>query len=291
VSKEAPVKAEPRAENGILYVAPEWNEAAEGLVRGRWPEFRIESLHQAITRIDLSRTPRGACPGFNDEELLGLLSRTGPPGVMVVGFFCDSIGGAEGARVFEAGRQVELRRVEWAGAPSPDPIAWPISTLAMSLRLPIEAITRVARPQRPELAVSVESLLMGQDVDAGEPLNRALEALGFVPLDEATAALVKHLGATEWVTRFHAARAYARSARGQGHGDKPTLQSLLDDEDESVREATLDGIAELIGDVAFSDEGLLTQIDAAIKRGLADDDEDVREVAESARDLRTELLG
>ena len=290
MSPETPVQAAPTAENGILYVGPTWTDAQEDVVRERWPELEVESINSALTRINLSATPRGRCPGFNDEELLGLLSRTAP-GVMVVGFFCDGQNGAEGVRIFESGRQLERSRVEWSNAPVPDPIAWPIAALAMHLRVSVETVTRVARPPRPELAIAVEALVRGTPVASEELLHTALDVLGKIPIDEGTAAIVKHLDSENWVTRFHAAKSYASIPRFQGVDGRPRLESLLDDTDESVREATLEGILELLPAVAYSDESLHDQIDKAAARGLKDEDEDVRATAERVQALRAKLLG
>ena len=149
----------------------------------------------------------------------------------------------------------------------------------------------MARPARPPLALAIEALLHGEPVAEAGARHEALQVLGGIPHPEATRALARALRSADWVDRFHAARAYAARARGQGQEDLPRLETLLGDEDESVRQAALEGITVLVGEVAFSDRELHRQIDAAIARGLADGDDDVREAARTAQERRRELLG
>lgn len=284
----APAPAPPRAENGILYVGPEPDEQLER-VRARWRSARGEVLGEGLLRIDLSSSPRGSCPGYNDVELLAELSRRGPG--VAFGFFCDGVGRAEGVRVFEAGRRIDARHVEWDRPPVPDPIAWPIASLALSLGLSVERLTRVERPPRPALPVAVEALLAGARPEDDALRRRALDLLGSLDLPEASAALARALESDDWIDRYHAARAYARRRRGQGSDGLPRLEEIGADPDESVREALLEGIQELIPEVDFQDTALQEQIDRAVSHGLEDEDEDVRAAAARARALREELLG
>lgn len=281
--------ARPQSENGVLYLGP-WDELAKKLVSMRWPFARLTELVPGLMRLDMSDTPRGICPGFNDRDTLALLSQTGERRV-AIGFFCDAIAGAEGVRVFEAGDERDRRRVEWARANPPDPIAWPIAALAVSLKLPVERITRVQRPERPHLAVAIEALLNGGAPASPELRHQALQLFGAMDHARVTAVLVEHLRSDDWVARFHAVRSYARKNRVPGKEGRPALDSLLVDEDEGVRENALKGIAELLPEVAFSDVELQQQIDAAIKKGLADADDDVREAAAQVAALRKKLLG
>lgn len=280
----------PRAENGILYLGQP-SEVVQALIQSRWPYARVGPFHGgAATRIDLSGAPPGRRPGVGDAEGLALLSLV-PPGAPVIGWFCDADLGAEGVRIFVEGGEERGSSVKWAEAPVPDPLAWPLGQLSMDLRLPVEAITRVPRPGRPPLAVAIEALLHAEEVTEPELRHQALELLGQLPHPEATRALVRALGSSDWVDRFHAARAYASRVRGQGTGELPDLASLMGDEDESVRQAALEGITQLVAEVEFSDQALQRQIDAAIARGGADQDEDVRAAAEVAQARRRELLG
>lgn len=277
------------AENGVLVLAP-LEETTAALVRSRWPYAAITPIAGgAGARIDLSAAPRGR-PGFEDREGLALLSLI-PPGPQVVGWFCDGERGVEGVRVVAEGRLQEEAGVDWSRPPVPDPLAWPIGRIALQLGLPVEAITKVPRPARPPIALAIEGLLHGEPVAEAEVRHQALQVLGEIPLAEATAALARALGSSDWVDRYTAARAYARRPRQQGQDGRPRLDALLADQDESVREAVLLGIAELIPEVAFADTDLQRQIDAAIARGLADEDDDVKAAAAAARDRRRELLG
>jgi hypothetical protein len=275
----------PKAENGVLYVGP-WGEAQRALVTARWPAAKVATLGP-FTRIDLSGTARGTCPGFNDHEALAALSAAAP----AIGFFCDGVAGAEGVRVFEQGRERDRRRVEWARPNPPDPAGWPIASLALTLGLPIEAITRVARPERPPLAVAVEALLNGKPAATSELRDQALQLLGAMDHAHVTGVLITHLKAEDWVARFHAVRAYARKNRGPGQEGRPALDALLADPDEGVRENALKGMAELVPEVAFSDRELQGQLDRAIARGLADEDDDVKAAATALREVRQKLLG
>lgn len=288
---EAANASSPRAENGVLFLHP-LDEPAESFVKRRWPFAKVTPFGPGA-RIDLSASERGSCPGFNDADGLRGLSATGPRRV-AIGFFCDSIGKAEGVRIVDDGREVLRLLAEWATANPPDPVAWPIAELARKLQAPLEAITRVPRPGRPKIAVALESLLNGGDgsdlVDA-ELKRQALETLGELAIEPATAALVRCLKSKDWVVRFHAVRGYARVARKHGQDGRPPLDALLVDEDEGVREAALKGIGELLPSVDFADADLHRQIDAAIKKGLADADEDVRETAEKLREFRKKILG
>jgi hypothetical protein len=279
----------PKAENGVLYIGP-WDAAAKAVLTTRWPFASMKELGPAFSRIDLSRAPQGSCPGWNDRVGLEELSKTGNTRV-AIGFFCDAGGRAEGVRVFQAGEEQDRRRVDWRRADPPDPVAWPIATIAASLRIPLELITRVARPERPPLAVAVEALLNGQAPATDELRHQALQLLGAMDHPQVTALLVEQVRAEDWVARFHAVRSYARKDRGPGQEGRPTLDSLLADPDEGVRENLLRGIAELLPDVAFADVALHRQIDAAAARGLADQDEDVRAAAAEVQALRKKLLG
>lgn len=279
----------PQAENGVLYIGP-WDGAAKAVAGARWPFAVMRELGPAFSRLDLSRAPAGTCPGWNDRPGLEELSRTGPTRV-AIGFFCDAAGRAEGVRVFQDGEERDRRRVDWTRASPPDPIAWPISTIAMSLKIPVDLITRTPRPERPPLAVAVEALLNGQTAPSDELRNQALQLLGGMDHARVTTVLVEQLKAEDWVARFHAVRAYARKNRGPGQEGRPTLDALLADQDEGVRENALRGIAELLPDVEFSDAALHRQIDAAVAKGLADADEDVRAAATELQDLRRKLLG
>ncbi|MCO5172063.1 MAG: HEAT repeat domain-containing protein [Planctomycetes bacterium] len=280
----------PRAENGVLFLGP-WGEASRAFALARWPFARDAEVAPAVTRLDLSGAPPGDCPAYTDGPGLAMLSVTGQPGALVVGYFCDADMGAEGVRVFEAGQERDRRRVEWSRADPPDPVAWPVASTAVSLGLPVEALTRVARPPRPPLALAVEALLNGEAPPTAELRHQALQLLGGMDHPRVTTLLIEHLRSDDWVARFHAVRGYARLPRGPGQEGRPPLDALLQDEDEGVRESALRGIAELLPEVAFSDRDLQAQIDAAIGKGLADPDEDVRAAAEEARALRTKLLG
>lgn len=276
-------------ESGVLVLAP-LDEVTQALARSRWPFASFQPIAGgAGARIDLSQAPRGL-PGFEDGEGLALLSLV-RPGPQVVGWFCDATSGSEGVRILAEGQLQDEGRVEWARPPVPDPLAWPLGRIALQLRIPVEAITKVARPARPPIALAIEGLLHGQQVADPEVRHQALEVLGELPLAEATAALAQALASADWVDRYTAARAYARRPRQQGQDGRPALDALLADEDESVRQSALEGILELIPEVAFSDKQLQRQIDAAIARGLADPDEDVKAAAALARDRRRELLG
>lgn len=280
----------PRAENGVLFIGA-WGDGPRQLVAARWPFAATTEVAPGLTRVDLSASQRGACPGFNDGPGLAMLSVTGGPKGLAIGFFCDGLVGAEGVRVFEGGREQQRHLVEWKKADSPDPVAWPIAATALSLGVALEAFTRVARPPRPPLAIAVEALLNGEAAATPELRHQALQVFGGVEHAQVTTVVIEHLRAEDWVTRFHAVRAYARRRRGQGQEGRPPLDALLTDEDEGVRENALRGMAELLPDVEFADRALQAQLDAAIKKGLADPDEDVRAAAEALRALRVELLG
>lgn len=280
----------PRAENGVLFIGA-WTDGSRELVQARWPFASTREVAPGLTRVDLSASQRGSCPGFNDGPGLAMLSVTGGPRGLAIGFFCDGMLEAEGVRVFEGGRERDRRRVEWKTAQPPDPIAWPISATAVSLGVPVEAFTRVARPARPPLALAVEALLNGEAPASPELRYQALQLFGGMDHARVTALLVEHLRSDDWVARFHAVRAYARRNRGPGQEGRPALEALLADEDEGVRESALRGIAELLPEVEFSDQALQAQIDAAIRRGLADADDDVKVAAEDLKALRVKLLG
>ena len=278
------------AQNGVWFVG-RWDAAVEDLARALWPKVRAEEVREGLTRLYLgvvSRVPR--CPGFNDFEGLAGLSRAHRE-AQAIGFFCDAEHRKEGVRVFQDGRQVVRRVVEWDEAPVEDPMAWPVGLLSIQLGLQPEDVTEVARPPRPELPLAMEALLRGEEPSRPELRHKALEAFGRSASAPMTEALVRHLRHEDWVTRFHAARSYSRLPRGAGEGERPRLESLLDDEDEGVREAVLEGVCELIPEVSFSDRELHAQIDRVIARGLTDEDEDVRGAAEAAQALRRELLG
>jgi hypothetical protein len=285
----------PKAENGVLFLGA-WSEDAKALVAARWPKARVTALGQAM-RIDLSDAPRGACPGMNDGPAIGALSllqgelgETARPRV-AIGFYCDAVAKAEGFRLFDSGRERDRRKVDWATANPPDPVAWPIGSLALTLGLPVSSITSVVRPPRPPLAVALEAVLNGEEPSSPELRHQAVQLLGSMDIDVASDALGKQVRHEDWVTRFHAVRAYARLHRKPGQGKRPRLDALLADEDEGVREAALQGILELLPRVEFQDKPLHEQIDAAVVRGLADPDEDVRAAAAKVKDLRRELLG
>jgi hypothetical protein len=285
------VTDQPKAENGVLFLHP-YDEPAQAFVKQRWPFAKVSPFGPGA-RVDLSDSERGACPGFNDLEGIRGLSSTGPRRV-AIGFFCDSIGKAEGIRIVDAGREVMRLLVDWATANPPDPIAWPVAELARKLDVPLEAITKVPRPGRPRIAVALESLLNGgdgADVKDADLKKEALETLGELAIEPATAALVRCLKSADWVVRFHAVRSYARLPRKHGQDGRPALDELLKDEDEGVRESALHGIGELLPSVDFADAELHKQIDAAIKKGLADQDEDVKATAEKLREFRKKVLG
>ncbi len=278
--------ATPEVENGAVLLGPFVDEA-QAIVRHCWPFARTSPLGDAATRIDLSAAPGGACPGVEDSGGLAMLSVVAP----VFGWFCDARAGVEGVRVFDGGHERDRRLVEWSRGQPADPIAWPIGSLALTLQLPVDAITRVARPGRPPLSLAIEALLNGAAPPEAPLLHQALEALGSLELDRATEVLVTHLRVDDWVARFHAARAYTRLHRRPGQDGRPRLEALLADDDEGVREAALAGLLELLPRVEFSDLDLHGQIDAAVARGLADEDEDVRATAARVQALRRELLG
>lgn len=282
----------PRAENGVIYLGP-WDDAARSFASGRWSFGTTAELAPGVTRIDLSAASGGARPGFEDREGLLLLSRTGPRRV-AAGFFCDAGAQMEGVRLFEEGRERDrppAGRVSWTRAQPPDPVAWPIGMLAAAFQLPPEKITRVARPARPPLTVAVEALLNGGQPATAELRQQAVQLIGGMDHPRITEVLVAQLRSDDWVTRFHAVRGYARKHRRPGQDGRPPLDALLDDADEGVREAALKGIAELLPEVAFSDQDLHRQIDRAIARGLADADDDVKAAAAQAQALRKKLLG
>ncbi|MGE0709753.1 MAG: HEAT repeat domain-containing protein [Planctomycetota bacterium] len=272
-------------ESGIVFLGP-WGDDQLELVRERYGAVSVATLGDPLTRVLLA----GEKALFDDTGLLLRLS-TFTPEAAVIGFFCDAEQGAEGVRVFQAGRETDRREVEWARAEPQDPVAWPLGGLALTFGLAVEVFTSVARPARPPLAAAIEALLRGEVVSQAAVLHPALELLGQLELAEATAALVRHLGHEDWVARYHAARGYARMNRGPGQDGRPRLEGLLEDEDEGVREAALTGLLELIPEVDFGAKDLIAQIDAAVARGLKDEDEDVREVAEQAAELRARLLG
>lgn len=280
----------PTAENGVLYLGP-MSDMVAALLQSRWPWAKVGPLPGTpATRIDLSGAPGGRRPGVADAEGLALLSML-PPGAPAVGWFCDASAGAEGVRIFVEGGEERGLQIDWRRPQVPDPLAWPIGQLSLDLRVPVEAITRVRRPGRPPLAVAIEALLHQEEVAEAELRHEALQLMGQLPHPEATKALARALRSSDWVDRFHAARAYASKVRGQGTGELPDLASLMGDADESVRQAALEGICELVAEVEFADLALQKQIDAAIARGNADADEDVRAAAEAALARRRELLG
>jgi hypothetical protein len=275
----------PRAESGIVFLGP-WGEEQERMINDFFGGGQVESLGEALTRIGLS-DPRA---GYEATGLLMRLSLSIPEAA-VIGFFCDADTQSEGVRVFQAGREDDRREVEWATADPPDPMVWPIGSMGLTFQLPAERFTAVPRPERPPLAQAMEALVVGEDVSDLETLRQALELLGQLPVPEATAVLTRHLKHEDWVVRFHAAKGYTRFDRGPGAEERPRLETLLDDEDEGVREAAIAGLLDLIPEVEHSSKDLIAQIDATLERGLKDEDEDVREVAEQAAELRARLLG
>lgn len=280
--------AAPTAQNGALILGA-CPESVEALLRERWPFAVVLQLGPTFWRVDLSQAEPGAFPGFNDAATLTAISQLGPQAV--IGFFCDGEGGFEGVRIYEAGREVLRARIAWADAPTPDSITWPIGRAAMMLGVPPELITQVPRPPRPPLTLALEALHQQRPVEDDVVRRQAIDVLGHTLDEPAEAILLRFLTAEDWVDRSHAVRSYARLRRAFGEDERPTLDALLDDDDESVREALFEGLQVLIGAVEFSDAEAHKQIDAAIARGLTDEDEDVQAAAAEAQELRKSLLG
>jgi len=279
----------PRAQNGFLFLGP-WDDEVQAWVQERWSCALFAPLANGLTRVDLSKSERGTCPGFNDADGLADASQL-RPGAVAMGYFCDSLTGIEGVRIYVDGQQLNRERLEWEQARIPDPVVWPIGKLALSVQLPVEAIVQVERPARPALSLALEDLLHGKTPSDPQAWHQALEAMSQLRGDPITDTLVQQLQADDWQIRFYAAKSYACQVRGQGQDDRPPLEALLDDADEGVREAALEGVLSLIKQVEFSDTAMLTQIDAAVARGLKDDDEDVQAAAARAQALREQLLG
>jgi hypothetical protein len=279
----------PQAQNGLLFLGG-WDDDVRRWLIERWPFATCGELAPGLIRVDLSGSEPGLCPGFNDAEGLRLVSEL-KPNAVAMGYFCDGVHGAEGVRIFAGGKLLNRQHMKWDEAQIPDPIVWPIGKLAMSVQLPPEAVVQVERPARPPLSLAMEDLLHGKTPSDTKAWHQALEAMGQLQGEPVTDALTRQLQSDDWQVRFYAARSYACQPRGQGQDARPPLDSLLDDDDEGVREAVLEGLLNLIQQVEFSDAGLLAQIDAAIERGLADDDEDVSAAATKAQALRQQLLG
>ena len=277
-------KAAIKAESGILVAGPLPPEGQAILAEALGYDPAPLSENVICAR---SEDPR---KGYELTQVLFQLSALSPEAA-VVGFFCDGVAGAEGARLFQGGREVERRELVWSEAEGTDSLSWPIGSLAMTLGIDPAALSRVTRPGRPALAQTLEGLFREEEPQDPELLRQALELLGQLPMPEVSAVLVRYLSHEDWVTRYHAAKAYTRLNRDPGQEGRPRLERLLDDEDEGVREAALQGLAELIPEISFSDEGLIEQIDAALERGLQDEDEDVRAAAEEAAELRKRLIG
>ena len=141
------------------------------------------------------------------------------------------------------------------------------------------------------LSLALEDLLHGRTPTDAQAWHQALQAMAQLDGEPITAALIAQLGHDDWQARFYAAKSYACVPRGQGQDDRPPLDALLGDADEGVREAALEGVLSLIDKVEFKDAALIAQIDAAIARGLSDDDEDVQAMAGRAQAERQRLLG
>lgn len=273
-----------KAESGILVAGPLSDDARAILAEALAYDPAPLSEHVTCVRCEDPRK------GYELTQVLFQLSALCPESA-VVGFFCDSVAGAEGARLFQGGREVERRELVWSEAEGTDSLSWPIGSLAMTLGINPASLSRVARPERPALAQTLEGLFREEEPSEPELLRQALELLGQLPMPEVSAVLVRYLSHEDWVTRYHAAKAYCRINRDPGQEGRPRLERILDDEDEGVREAALQGIAELIPEISFSDQELIAQIDAALERGLGDEDEDVRAAAEEAAELRKRLIG
>lgn len=275
------------AESGIVYLGP-FGEFELAAIQEELAGAEAETLGDPLTCVRVT-DPRAA---YDATGLLLRLSATAPQAA-IVAFFVDAKAGAEGVRVFQGGSENERRELVWAEAEAPDPAQWPVGSLAMTFGLKVEALTRVPRPGRPPLIQVIEALLSGAAVETEDPklLQQAVELLGQIPIPPATAALVAHLQHDDWVVRYHAAKGYARIERQQGQEGQPRLESILEDEDEGVREALFQGFLELLPEVDFSASALIEQIDVSLERGLEDEDEDVREMAEQAAELRARLLG
>mgnify|MGYP002634945181 CR=1 FL=1 len=276
--------SEVKAESGILVAGPISPDASAILSEALAYDPVALNEHVVCVR---SEDPR---KGYEMTQVLFQLSALCPE-CAVVGFFCDGVAGAEGARLFQGAREVERREQVWAEAEGSDSLSWPIGSLAMTLGLAAHELTRVERPERPPLAQSLEGLFRNEEPSDPALLRQAIELLGQLPMPEVTEVLVRYLAHPDWVTRYHAARAYSRIDRGAGQEGRPRLESILSDEDEGVREAMLQGLAELIPETSFSDVELISQIDAALELGLKDEDEDVRAAAEEAAELRKRLIG
>lgn len=272
------------AESGILVAGPLSPEAKAILSEAlAYDPVRL-SEHVICVRCEDPRK------GYELTQVLFQLSALCPESA-VVGFFCDSVAGAEGARLFQGGQEVERRELVWDEAGGSDSLSWPIGSLAMTLGIQPSALSRVSRPERPALAQVLEGLFREEEPSEPELLHQALELLGQLPMPEVSEVLVRYLSHDDWATRYHAAKAYTRLNRGAGQDGLPRLESILEDEDEGVREAALQGISELLAEISFSEKKLIEQIDAAIERGLKDEDEDVRAAAEEAAELRKRLIG
>lgn len=278
----------PRAESGALILGP-FPDPLKTLILERWPGMQLFQLGPTFWRADTSNAPGGVNPGFDDARTLAELSRGGPQAV--IGFFCDADAGLEGARVYENGREALRERVSWAQPPIPDSVTWPISKVATMLQAPVELVTRVPRPPRPALTLALESLHAERPVEDAAVRRQALDVLGHTPDEVGEQILLRFLRSEDWVDRSHAVRSYVRQRRLFGEDERPTLETLLDDPDESVREALFEGLRDLIAAVEFSDQVAHQQIDAVIARGLADEDEDVQAAAAEAQELRKSLLG
>ncbi|MBL4846324.1 MAG: HEAT repeat domain-containing protein [Planctomycetes bacterium] len=276
--------SEIKVESGILVAGPMTPDATAILSEALAYDPVVLSEHVVCVRTEDPRK------GYDLTAVLFQLSSLCPE-CAVVGFFCDSVAGAEGARLFQGGREVERREMVWAEAEGSDSLSWPIGSLAMTLGIQANELTRVVRPERPPLAQSLEGLFRNEEPTDPELLRQAIELLGQLPMPEVTEVLVRYLTHPDWITRYHAARAYSRIDRGAGLEGLPRLESILEDEDEGVREAALQGLAELIPETSFSNVELISQIDAALEIGLKDEDEDVRTAAEEAAELRKRLIG
>lgn len=273
-----------KAESGILFAGPLPPEGRAILSAALAYEPVPLSEHVQVVRCEDPRK------GYELTSVLFQLSALAPEAA-VLGFFCDSVAGAEGARLFQGGREAERREIVWDEVRGSDPLSWPLGSLAMTLGLDPAELTRVKRPGRPPLAEALEGLIRGEEPSERELLHQALELLGQIPAPQVSAVLVKYLSHEDWVTRYHAAKSYCRQAREFGSEGHPRLEEVLDDQDEGVREAALQSLAHLLPEVKFSDKDLVAQLDAALEKGLADADEDVRAAAEELAELRQRLIG
>lgn len=276
---------EPRAESGILFLGP-WSEELLKVALDRFGSVKVLEIGEPLVNLQVP-DKRG---GHEATDVLMRISAMAPESA-VIGYFCDADSKTEGVRVFQGGRETERREESWESAEPQDPGAWPIGSLAMTFGLPVEAITAVPRPERPPLAQAIEAMLRGEEIEDAELRQQGLELVGQLPMEEATMVLARHLKHEDWVSRFHAARGYTSQDRGAGVNGRPRIESILQDEDEGVREAALQGLLSLIPEIGHSAKPLIEQIDASIELGLKDEDEDVREVAEQVAELRTRLLG